>query len=103
MNPSGNHIGTNVSVATLQTVGALPVLDLGALGGSDIVQPDTFASADVKANRFTLPAGLLAVEVRLENRVGNPRMSLRAATSLPSPPDSYGSIGGQSQTWSDPN
>src|SRR6185369_4331378 len=36
MNPSGNHIGTNVSVATLQSVGTLPILDLGTLGGSDI-------------------------------------------------------------------
>jgi hypothetical protein len=103
MNPSGNHIGTNVSVATLQSVATLPVLDLGTLGGSDIVQPDTFASADVKAYRFTLPAGLLAVEVRLENRVGNPQMSLRAGTNLPWPVDSYGSIGGQTPISYDPN
>ena len=103
MNPSGNHIGTNVSAATLQSVGTLPILDLGTLGGSDIVQPDTFASADVKAYRFTLPAGLLAVEVRLENRVGNPQMSLRAGTNLPYPVDSYGSIGGQTPLSYDPS
>jgi hypothetical protein len=103
MNPGGNHIGTNVSVATLQSVGTLPVLDLGTLGGGDIVQPDTFASADVKAYRFTLPAGLLAVEVRLENRVGNPQMSLRPGTNLPYPVDSYGSVGGQSPSAYDPS
>src|SRR6185436_12427280 len=39
--------------------------------------------------------------VRLENRVGNPRMSLRTGTSLPWPLDSYGSYGGQSPMWSD--
>jgi hypothetical protein len=101
MNPGGSsRIGTNSSSATLTSMGELPVFDLGPLGGSNIVRADTIPSAELKAFQFTLPPNLLGVEVRLENRTGNPKMTLRAGTSFPAASDSYGNYGGQSATWS---
>ena len=100
MNPTSNRIGTNSSSATLTSLGELPVTDIGSLAGTDLFQADTIPSAEVKAYRFTLPAGLLGVELRLENRVGNPKMTLRAGTGIPAPFDNYGNFGGQSATWS---
>src|SRR5690606_31712020 len=60
--PTSTRIGTNSSSATLTSLGALPVQDIGLLGGSDIVHADTIPATEMKAYQFTLPSNLLGVE-----------------------------------------
>lgn len=100
MNPTSQRIGTNGSSATLFSLGEIPVTELGLFNGPDAAHPDNIPGAEIKVYRFELPPGLLGVELRLENKMGNPKMALRLGTGIPSPTDSYGSFGGQSATWS---
>src|SRR5206468_9686979 len=50
---------------------------------------------------FTIASNTPVIEVRLRNRTGNPRMTLRADSQLSSPPDGYGYSGGWPPAWAD--
>ena len=95
---STNYPGTNGAAAQMQAVG--PV-DLVFTHGQEF--------GEYRLYQFSVPAGVLSMEVRLENRVGNPWMSLQQ-TSGPVAGDwygnscnsyYYGSVNGESAAWSD--
>ena len=50
------------------------------------VEPVTLAGGQIKAYQFTVPANTSSLEVRLDNRVGNPWISLVGSPRLPAPP-----------------
>jgi large repetitive protein len=91
--PDGNTIGTGTSSGTLTSHGSLAVTNLGAASISGITQPVSLVSTQVKAYTFTVPAGTASLEVRLDNRVGNPVFSLISGARIPSPGTSFGAFG----------
>ncbi len=96
--PSANAIGNGPSSGTFTNLGPLAVQDLGAASAAGIIQPVSLASAQVKAYQFTIPAGTASLEMRLDNRTGNPLMALISGTRIPQPDTSantYGLGGGQ--------
>ena len=104
MNPTSGRIGTNSSAYTLTSFGVLAVTNLGTVdftGATDILHTNNNEGGEIKAFRFTVPPGTLSLEVHLENKTGNPYMTLRADSQLPRGFDSYGQDGGLSYTWSD--
>ena len=89
------RIGSGTSGWTLTSVGPLPVASMGTVGAVDLTTAGALAAGEVAAHQFNVPPGTLAMEVRLENRVGNPQMALRWGTNLPAPQTgSYGQEGG---------
>lgn len=96
--PHSNAIGTGTSSATFTNLGPLVVQDLGAASAAGITQPVSLTGAQVKAYQFAVPAGTASLEVRLDNRVGNPQLALISGTRVPQPDPSaydYGVGGGQ--------
>jgi hypothetical protein len=97
-------IGSNTTSYALSSLGPLPVANLGTVGGADLLVTNvSLESEDVTAAQFVVPSTLLGLEVRLENRVGNPVMTLLESNpGVPTPyPDNYGVEGGQSYDLSD--
>ena len=86
INPSGNAIGTGTSTGTFSSVGPLQVTDLGTASASGINTTVPLVGGQHKAYQFSVPLGTASLEVRLDNRVGNPTMNLR----LPNSPGPYG-------------
>lgn len=76
-NPAGARIGTGSVEVTLTSNGNLPVTDLGTLAvGADLTLDDGYAGGEVRAYRFELPAGILALELALENKTGDAEAEL---------------------------
>ena len=50
--------------------------------GNDLVLTNAQAGGEMKFYQFNVPAGMASIEVRLENRVGNPWMTLNCGTNL---------------------
>lgn len=98
--PVWNTIGTGSASAQLQSLGSLAVTGMGTLSNADLTRADTLVGGEVKAYEFTVASGVPSVEVRLENCVGNPVLSLRSGSSLPQASDTwtlndYGADGGE--------
>jgi hypothetical protein len=77
---------------------------------SDLVFTNTQQGGEVRFYQFNVPAGTPAVEVRLENRVGNPVLYLNQGLVLTGVRDSYatvrdpyGNYGGTNVLWWDRN
>ena len=83
--PSSTVIGTGTSSGTFTNLGPLAVQDLGAASAAGIVHPVSLSGTQVKAYQFTVPAGTASLEVRLDNRVGNPQMVLISGNRIPQP------------------
>ena len=100
--PNASRVGNGPSSFTISSLGVMPVHNFGTTTPTDIRYSDTLLGAEVKAYQFTTRTGLFAVKVRLEQRVGNPMMSLVQGLRLPDPgapsgsisPDYYGNDGG---------
>ncbi|MCX6872868.1 MAG: hypothetical protein NTW21_03525, partial [Verrucomicrobia bacterium] len=99
--PNASTIGTGTSSGVLTSNGPLVTTDLGAASIAGLTQPVSLAGGQVQAYSFSVPAGTASLELRLDNRVGNPVMSLIGGTRVPQPGDTsngynyYGYIGGQ--------
>ncbi|MEY4568901.1 MAG: hypothetical protein RLZZ398_340 [Verrucomicrobiota bacterium] len=93
--PSGSTIGTGTSSGTLTSHGSLAITDLGIANAVGITQAITMAGGQTKAYQFTVPAGTASLEVRLDNRVGNPGLNLVSGNRFPST-SGYGIEGGTS-------
>ena len=94
VNPANNsRLGTGTSSFTLSSFGAAPVLQLGTVSSNDLSQVDTLEGGEIKLYQFEVPTNTTGVEVRLENRIGNPVMTLRSGDALPDPGTGQGSIG----------
>ena len=96
---NNSRIGAGASTYELTSQGVLPVATLGSLTGSDLTLAGSLEGGEAAAYRFDVPPGTLAMEVRLENKTGNPAMALVSTNYLPQPnTSSYGAEGGQSST-----
>jgi hypothetical protein len=102
-----SRIGTGTSSFIIESLGELPVLDLGVAGPVDLTDTNSLYGGDVRAYRFSVPPALAGVEVRLTTTAGAPTMVLRGGTLFPSPgaasassavgsvsADAYGNDGG---------
>ena len=70
--------------AMLHSLGNASAADLGVLpGAGEKTQAGSYDAGEVKLYEFEVPIGVLAMEVRLEDRVGNPEMNLRSDTNFP--------------------
>jgi hypothetical protein len=101
--PSSTVMGNGTSSATYTNLGSPAVQDLGNVTLAGINQPVALSGAQVKAYRFNVPAGTASLEVRLDNKTGNPQMAFMSGTRVPQPGSSayiYGSGGGQTSTIS---
>lgn len=97
--------GTGGTKYVLESLGELPVESLGTVpvgSGTELARPVTLVGGEVQVLKFELPPGVAAVEVRLDDRVGNPSMALHAGSSVPAPhlvccsseTEAYGADGG---------
>jgi hypothetical protein len=95
--PSGGMIGSGTASGTLRSLGspgsALPALTAGAAVSSAVA----LSGGETKVYTVTVPPGTAALEVRLDDRVGNPHLAARLGAVGPTPysgsPD-YGYYGG---------
>jgi hypothetical protein len=101
VNPaSATRIGSGNSTFTITSVGNVPVNQLGSIGLTDAVITNTLEGGESQTYQFEVPPGAPAIEMRLENRVGNPVMVVLDNATLPdpggvsSPKDLYGNEGG---------
>jgi len=78
-------IGTGTSSGVLTSLGTVATTDLGAASGGGINQAVSLVGGQVKSYQFTVPVGTASMEVRLDNRVGNPIMSLISGGRIPQP------------------
>jgi hypothetical protein len=101
-NPDQNRIGAGSSSYVLESLGALPVVQMGTVGTNDLVQARTLEAGETAAYQFEVPVNTAAIEVRLEDRVGNPVEMLAPGPLLSAPQGSsdyhifYGIDGGVS-------
>ncbi|QBG47147.1 hypothetical protein EGM51_06950 [Verrucomicrobia bacterium S94] len=100
-NPSGNNIGTGTSGAVLRSLGEAVIQDLGTVPvAGELSDTQSYAAGEVNLMEFTVPAGVLALEVRLEDRVGSPEMNLRTDGNMPNGA-SYGQYSGYTYNHTD--
>jgi hypothetical protein len=85
-NPSGTIIGTGSSSCALTSHGILNVQDLGTATVGGITEMSSLAGGQLKAYQFSVAPGTQSLEMRLENAVGFPAMSVVKGTRLPLAP-----------------
>ncbi|MDF7800674.1 BACON domain-containing protein [Pontiellaceae bacterium B1224] len=82
--PSGNTIGTGTSAAILHSWGEADVIDIGILNSpGTTTQTGSYGKGEIRRYSFTVPAGVQNMQIRLDDRVGSPEMSLRLDTNFP--------------------
>jgi large repetitive protein len=102
LNPANStRVGSGGSSYVLTSVGASPVTDLGTVSLTDTISSETLEGGESRIYKFLIPTNVLAVELRLQNRVGNPVLSLSSGPAQPDPgsstsgpSDLYGNDGG---------
>ncbi|MCX6879064.1 MAG: putative Ig domain-containing protein [Verrucomicrobia bacterium] len=100
LNPTSEQVGSGTSSAVLRSMGNAPVTNLGTLPlAGPLELADGYAGGENKLYNFAVPAGVLALEVRLLNRVGAPTMALCAGTKFPY----LGAYGMFASDWSPPS
>jgi len=100
VNPSGSTIGTNSSFYALNSFGVQGITNLGAVGATDILQTNAIQGGENALYQFTIPPGLPAVEVRLDNVTASPYMTLQTSSNIVQPYNGYGYSGGVGSGWS---
>ena len=98
------RVGVGPVHYTLRSIGEAPVAFLGDIGSGELVESNYLAGGEVRIYQFSVPSGVQTMEARLENRTGNPTMTLRAGPRTPDPgaagglvvSDPYGNDGGES-------
>jgi uncharacterized repeat protein (TIGR02543 family) len=85
VSPAAGRVGEGTSAFTLTSLGAAPVRDLGQIGSTEVAEANTLAAGDTQIYRFSVPAGTLALEARLTERIGNPVMVLRQGSRVADP------------------
>ena len=88
-------IGFGACDYILTSQGSLPINQLGQVTSAELTSPGTLAGGEVAAYEFTTAGNTPAVEVRLEDVVGNPTLAAEpgAALAVPWDPDSRWSYG----------
>lgn len=83
INPEDDyHIGSGSSRFVLRSVGEMPKQLLGDVGATPLTHSNLLAGGALALYEFRVPAGTLAVEVRLADRQGNPVLGLRAGDAV---------------------
>jgi hypothetical protein len=105
VNPSGSTIGSNSSFYTLTSYGPQGITNLGTVGpvGMDIYQTNAVPGGGNALYQFTIPPGMPAVEVRLDNVTASPYMTMQTGSNIIAPYGSYGNNGGAFGSWSSPS
>jgi large repetitive protein len=87
----GSHTGSNNVTYRIESLGSVPVVDLGGLppNGPAIAQTVTMAVGEVKLFRFTLSNSFPSIELRLTNGIASPALALRPGTNAPVPQVPY--------------
>ncbi len=102
-NPSGSRIGSGTSDMILQSLGNAPVTSLGALPlAGSIEQAGSYAGGDNIVYTFTVPTNVLALEARLLDRVGSPKMAILTNGVWPKLINAYGMYAETNTLYSDP-
>jgi hypothetical protein len=99
VNPSGSTIGSNSSFYTLNSFGAQGITNLGTVSTTDILQTNAIQGGENALYQFTIPPGLPAVEVRLDNVTASPVMTMQTGTNIVQPYNGYGYSGGVGYPW----
>jgi len=97
------QVGTATSSGVLTSRGPLAITDLGTVTPAGLTRPVALAGGQLKAFQFTVPPELAGVEIRLDERIGNPWFSVIQGPRLPKPseyfqgtvPNEYGFTDGQ--------
>ncbi|MGZ8898970.1 MAG: hypothetical protein ACXW3Z_02655, partial [Limisphaerales bacterium] len=74
---TAGRVGTGSVDFRITSVGPAPIRQLGELGVTDVVEQNDLVAGDTQIYQFTIPAGTLGLEARLEDRIANPVMVLR--------------------------
>lgn len=85
MNPTRTAVGSNGCSAAFQSVGPVPIRNLGTLTLTPATWPDTLEGGETKAYQVEVPPGTDAVEIQLKNRTGNPWVAAVQGSALPDP------------------
>ena len=80
------------------------VTNLGTVGavGNDLLNTNVIQGGENALFQFTIPPGLPAVEVRLDNVTASPYMTMQIGSNIVAPYNSYGYNGGVGANWSSP-
>ncbi len=100
---NNGRLGSGVTSYSLQSLGSLGVPNLGTAGGADLLLTNSLEGGEMKIYRFAIPPGVLGVEVRLDNRTGNPYATMRPDSLPPYETEYYGKDGGENAVWSFPS
>jgi hypothetical protein len=83
VNPAdASRVGTGTSSFQIQSFGQVGFTSLGTVSTTDTVRTDSLEGGELRYYRFTVPEGTPSLDVRLENRTGNPVMYLVAGESF---------------------
>lgn len=99
---NATRVGATPVSFTLKSFGQENPVQLGSVSGNDLVVTNTLFGGETRLYQFQVPAATETVVVTLEDRVGNPVMTLLPGSRVPNPgasgvqisADSYGSDGG---------
>lgn len=114
-NPVNDRIGTGDSTYVLQSIGAIPIDDLGTITPTETTRVNEESEAgELKVYQFEVAPGTASIEVRLEPAQGSPEMLVRSDDEIPNgfPPlpggeygidqGAYSSFGGNIVTFGSP-
>jgi len=102
LNPASSlRVGGDSSSYILTSVGTASVNNFGTLGQADLLEQDALEGGECRFYQFSVLTNTAALELRLEDRVGIPIMTLLTNGGLPDPGfattggrDAYGNDGG---------
>jgi len=86
LNPiNAKSIGVGGCAYVLHSEGSIPVRDLGVIANDPILETASLDGGEVKAYQFIIPQDTGGVQLKLDNRSGNPAMVLLQGNRLPDP------------------
>ena len=104
VNPLAPRSGSNTFNFTMKSEGPIVSLNLGSLdplGQVRLTSDQAQDAGETHAFNFNVVSNTQVFEVRLLNRTGYPRMTMRADAQFPTLSDSYGYSGGWAPAWAD--
>lgn len=95
-NRTNNIVGAGPCSGIVTSHGVLPITDFGVATIPGVSQPVNLVSAQTKGFRLEVPTGTEMLEVRIENAVGYPEMTVASGNRLPAPASmsNYGALNG---------
>lgn len=98
LNPSNavSRIGSGSASFTLYSDGSLPPINLGFVGAQDLLGQATLFGGECEIWGFTIPPGILALEVFFDptTTTGKPVLTMASGDYPPAAPPGYGTDGG---------